>query len=295
MKDAMCMTRPKRSVGVSTSTRELAPWFHNLHLPDGTQTAPDHPLGDFPACKWTQIEPHLPKDLSGWTVLDVGCNAGFYSIELARRGAHVTGIDCDPHFLKQAAWAIREFGLEDAITLRQMQVYDLAHTREQFDLVLFLGVFYHLRYPVLGLDIVAERSRQLFLFQTLTMPGDDVLAPAEDYGLYEREVMANPGWPKLAFIEKSWAGDPSNWWAPNHAAVEALLRSTGLRHIERLGHEIYLCQANPHGRSNGASAVAAELHAAMGLSSNGQAQLSPRPAKHRRAQNVSRHFDRKRR
>src|SRR3546814_10349498 len=79
----------------------LGPWFHNLHLPDGTETAPDHPLGDFPAFKWQQVTRHLPEDLSGWTALDIGCNAGFYSFELAKRGAMVTGIDIDPAYLHQ--------------------------------------------------------------------------------------------------------------------------------------------------------------------------------------------------
>lgn len=68
----------------------LAPWFHNLHLPDGTQTAPHHPLGDFPKFKWQQISPHVPVDLHGRQVLDIGCNAGYYSLELAKRGAQVT-------------------------------------------------------------------------------------------------------------------------------------------------------------------------------------------------------------
>ncbi|MDB4988514.1 MAG: family methyltransferase, partial [Myxococcaceae bacterium] len=70
----------------------LAPWFHNLHFPDGLQTAPQHFLGDFPAYKWATLESALPADLSGWTALDVGCNAGFYTFELAKRGAKVTGI-----------------------------------------------------------------------------------------------------------------------------------------------------------------------------------------------------------
>jgi len=73
----------------------LGPWFHNLHLPDGTQTAPDHPLGDYPSYKWQLLAPALPADLDGWTALDIGCNAGFYSFELARRGAQVTAIDSD--------------------------------------------------------------------------------------------------------------------------------------------------------------------------------------------------------
>jgi tRNA (mo5U34)-methyltransferase len=74
---------------------ELAPWFHNLHLPNGRQTAPDHPLGDFPAFKWRQIAHHVPADLSGKRALDIGCNAGFYSFELAGRGAQVLAIDVE--------------------------------------------------------------------------------------------------------------------------------------------------------------------------------------------------------
>ena len=74
---------PRR--GLAAAAAGLSPWFHNLHLPDGSETAPAHPLGDFPACMWDQIKAHLPDDLTGWQVLDVGCNAGFYSIELAHR------------------------------------------------------------------------------------------------------------------------------------------------------------------------------------------------------------------
>src|SRR3954470_18550267 len=84
-----------------TEIAALGPWFHNLHLPDGSQTAPLHPLGDFPRFKWNELAPLLPSDLEGWTVLDIGCNAGFYSFELARRGAQVTAIDVEPLFLRQ--------------------------------------------------------------------------------------------------------------------------------------------------------------------------------------------------
>src|SRR3569833_2501857 len=81
--------------------RELQPWFHNLHLPNGQQTAPDNYIGDFPKFKWNDIKRHIPKDLEGLTALDFGCNAGFYSFELAKRGANVLGIDLDPHYLRQ--------------------------------------------------------------------------------------------------------------------------------------------------------------------------------------------------
>jgi tRNA (mo5U34)-methyltransferase len=223
--------------------RALAPWFHNLHLPDGRQTAPDHPLGDFPAFKWQQIAAALPDDMSGMRALDIGCNAGFYSIALAQRGAEVLGIDADPHYLRQAEWARRRFGLDRAqLSLAQMQVYDLARLPESFDVVLFLGVLYHLRYPLLALDVVAEKAEGILILQTLTMPGEEVIVPPDDLRLGERERMLNPGWPKMAFIERRLEDDPTNWWAPNRACAEAMLRSAGLEPLASPGHEIVVAR-----------------------------------------------------
>ena len=256
---------------------QLGPWFHNLHLPDGRQTAREHPLGDFPAFKWAQVAPCLPADLSGWTALDVGCNAGFYSFELARRGATVTAVDLDPHYLRQASWAARELDLERRIRFQHRQVYALADDDERYDLVLFMGVFYHLRYPLLGLDLIARKVRRLLVFQSLTT-ADDRLAPAatgdeglegtvpKDMGLEDRSRLDQPGWPRLAFIEEGLCGDPTNWWVPNHAGVLAMLRSAGLRVIGSPGHEIHICtpaQGGPTAEPADlriAAAAAADLH-----------------------------------
>lgn len=243
MNATVLMSHPSRNTaGLTAGADELAPWFHNLHLPDGTQTAPQHPLGDFPNFKWRDIAPHLPADLTGWTALDIGCNAGFYAIELARRGAHVVALDKEEHFLRQVRWARERFPFGDRIEVRAGQIYDLAQWEESFDLVFFMGVFYHLRYPLLGLDLVARRVKRLMVFQTLTHPGQDVSAVPDDLPFTERAAMLAPGWPKMGFIEKQLAGDGTNWWAPNHACIEAMLRTTGLNVVARPGHEIYLCQ-----------------------------------------------------
>jgi tRNA (mo5U34)-methyltransferase len=250
---------------LETEIAELGPWFHNLHLPDGTETAPGHFLGDFPRYKWEVLATQLPDHLEGWSALDIGCNAGYYSFELARRGARVVGIDVDPHYLRQAQWAARELGLERAIEFRRMQVYDLAGEDESFDLVLFMGVFYHLRYPLLGLDIVARRTRRLLVFQTLTMPGMEVFGETWDHPIDERDVLNEPGWPRMAFIEHRFAGDPTNWWVPNHAAVEALLRSSGMNITAHLGHEIYVCApAEPDAPTRAPYDFTSELRSATG-------------------------------
>ncbi|MGE5295683.1 MAG: TIGR04290 family methyltransferase [Solirubrobacterales bacterium] len=220
----------------------LGPWFHNLHLPGGLQTAPEHPLGDFPMCKWKCMAPHLPEDLAGRSVLDIGCNAGFYSFELARRGAQVTAVDTGERYLRQAAWAADKLGLRDRIRFEQVDVYDLMSLGRTFDLVLFLGVFYHLRHPLLGLDIVSSITSTTLFFQTLTMPQHGRMKCPQNITLAEREQMLDTAWPKMAFIERSLEGDPTNWWVPNHAAVEAMLRSCGWRSIRYLGEEIYRCE-----------------------------------------------------
>jgi tRNA (mo5U34)-methyltransferase len=261
---SMTQQRPPDARDKQRQIDALAPWFHNLHLPGGVQTLPHHFLGgDFPNFKWQEIAPWLPRDLSGWRVLDVGCNAGFYSFQLAQRGASVLGIDVEPHYLAQAEWARGELGLDADVEFRCMEVYDIARSHESFDLVWFMGVFYHLRYPLLALDLLAERTRRLMMFQTLTMPGETVVEDTTDCPIGDRTRLLDPGWPKMAFIEHRLADDPTNWWAANHAAVEAMLRSSGLRVDARPGHEIYLCSPDP-GAATTRAAYASQLASATG-------------------------------
>jgi tRNA (mo5U34)-methyltransferase len=227
---------------VKDQIEALKPWFHNLHLPDNNQTNPSHFLGDFPRFKWVEISPFIPEDLTGWNVLDIGCNAGFYSFELAKRGAEVTGIDLDPHYLKQANWAANVLGLSGRVTFRQMQVYDLARENIRYDLIWFMGVFYHLRYPLLALDIISQRMNNLLVFQTLMTPDREEFVTKDDYAIHEREDMMKKGWPALSFIENKLAGDPTNWWAINHGGVTALLRSCGMDIVHRPLDETYICK-----------------------------------------------------
>jgi tRNA (mo5U34)-methyltransferase len=220
----------------------LAPWFHNLHLPSGHETAPDHPLGDFPAFKWNQIEPYVADDLTGMRVLDIGCNAGYYAFQLAARGAHVLAIDSDEHYLEQARWAAEQLDPEHLVDFRPMQVYELATISEQFDLILFLGVLYHLRYPQLALDLISERCGGRLIFQTMTMPGSEPIETPRDIGIHDRMRLTAPGWPRAGFIEHALAGDATNWWVPDDACARAMLRAAGFSVLAFPGPEMYVCE-----------------------------------------------------
>jgi tRNA (mo5U34)-methyltransferase len=220
---------------------DLGKWFHNIDL-NGVQTAPDHFLGDFPNIKWSSLREAIPADLTGKSVLDIGCNGGFYSMEMKRRGAsRVLGIDADADYLAQARFAAEVYDLN--IEFQEMSVYDVASLKERFDLVLFMGVLYHLRHPLLALDLLSEHVvKDCLVFQTLTRGSSNVPTLKDDYPFSETDVFANPDFPVLYFVEKSYSDDPTNWWIPNRACAEAMLRSAGFAVECRPDHDIFLCR-----------------------------------------------------
>lgn len=234
--------------GIRERVADLAPWFQNLDL-NGIMTAPGHFLGDYPQIKWERFAHALPERLDGQSVLDIGCNAGFYAMEMKRRGAaRVVGIDTDERYLAQARLASEVTGLE--LELRQLSVYEVGQLNERFDLVLFMGVFYHLRHPLLALDLIREHvCKELLVFQSMLRGRGDDFDPLDDYNFWDRAVFEERNFPAMYFVERSYAGDPTNWWIPNGSCVQALLRSAGFAILSRPEHEVFICRVN-----NGAGA-----------------------------------------
>jgi tRNA (mo5U34)-methyltransferase len=229
----------------------LGPWFQNFRI-HGVETAPEHFLGDYPSFKFARFADAIPADLTGKSVLDIGCNAGFYSFEMKRRGAsRVVGIDSDDRYLDQARFAAAELGYDD-IEFRNLSVYDVAALGRRFDLVIFMGVLYHLRHPLLALDLIREHvAGDLMLFQTMQQGTDDVLVVPEDHPFHlpgttrPPGYFDNPAYPKMHFIERKFAGDWTNWWAPNAACTQAMLRAAGFSIEAQPEPEVYLCRTAP--------------------------------------------------
>ena len=219
----------------------LGPWFHNIDL-GGVTTAPDHFLGDYPAVKWRRFAHAIPAELKDKTVLDIGCNAGFYSIQMKLRGAsRVLAIDVDPDYLRQARFAAHTLGIE--IEFAEISVYDVGSLGEQFDIVLFLGLIYHLRHPLLALDLIREHVvRDLFVCQSMQRgdPGEEPLD--EDYPFSERAIFDRPSFPRLSFVERRYAGDDTNWWVPNRSCTAAMLRSAGFLIEANPEEEVFVCR-----------------------------------------------------
>jgi tRNA (mo5U34)-methyltransferase len=219
----------------------LGTWFHNIDI-HGVKTAPNHFLGDYPAVKWRRFADALPADLTGKTVLDIGCNGGFYAIEMKRRGAdRVLGLDSDREYLAQARFAAEALGM--AIEFRELSVYDVGLLGEKFDVVLFMGVLYHLRHPLLALDLIHEHvAKDLLVFQSMQRGAARVQKVEENYEFWEERIFDRATWPKLHFVEQRYADDPTNWWIPNRACVEAMLRSAGFAIARHPEPEVYLCR-----------------------------------------------------
>jgi tRNA (mo5U34)-methyltransferase len=206
------------STEIAARIRELGAWFHNIDLA-GVQTAPNHFLGDYPRIKWQRFAHVIPTDLSGKTVLDVGCNGGFYSIEMKKRGAsRVVGIDTDDAYLDQARFAARVNGVE--LELRNMSVYDVERLGETFDLVIFMGVLYQLRHPLLALHLLRKHvTGDLLLFQSMLRGSAEVRRPCDDEAL-----------------------DETATWVPDRVCAEVMLRSAGFEVLEHPEEQVYLCR-----------------------------------------------------
>jgi tRNA (mo5U34)-methyltransferase len=243
------------TIALKERVAALAPWFHNIDLGGGVETAPEHFLGNYPADKFARFADAVPADLTGKTVLDIGCNAGFYSVEMKRRGAvRVVGIDSDDRYLAQGRLAAEALGFGGSVEFRNLSVYDVGALGERFDFVVFMGVLYHLRHPLLALDLIREHvvaEGGLMLFQTMQQGSDEIADVAEDHPFFmpgtwvKPAYFDGPGYPRMHFIEKRYAGDWTNWWAPNRACSAAMLRASGFTIEANLDGEVFLCRVAP--------------------------------------------------
>ncbi|HEY2480215.1 MAG TPA: methyltransferase domain-containing protein [Solirubrobacterales bacterium] len=179
----------------------------------------------------------LPERLDGLRVLDIGARDGFFSFECERRGAEVVAIDSMPP--EQTGFPIAKELVGSRVEMLQRNVYELSPEEfGTFDLVLFLGVLYHLRDPMLALDRIWSVSRDRLIVETQII--DDALLVAP--GQFKRLVDLNPELEKIPLMQfypgYALNDDPTNVWAPNQAALAAMLEEVGfaVQDQDRLGH-----------------------------------------------------------
>jgi len=189
-------------------------WFHSIDLGDGVRTPG---LDDTPE-KLDRIR--FPPDLSGRSVLDIGAWDGFFSFEAERRGAQRV-VAVDSYCWDGDGWANRSGfdlvhrHLKSKVEARRLEVLEVAAAELGcFDVVLFLGVLYHLKHPLLALEKIADVTKDLLILETKV----DLLSTSAPAMAFYRDAELNR--------------DPTNWWAPNLAGLEQMLKDVGFKRVE---------------------------------------------------------------
>lgn len=215
-------------------------WFHSIDLGHGIVT----PGVDRSSRRLKSL--HLPSSLSGLSVLDIGTFDGFYAFEAERRGAdRVVATDTavwrNPAIGK-AGFDLAHGALGSRVDDLEIDVLELSPSSVgTFDLVLFLGVLYHLRDPLLALERVASVTGRQLIMETHV----DLLGGRR---------------PAAAFYPKAeLQDDESNWWGPNLRAGMGMLEAVGFSRVEVVfvsGYPTRVARAVKH-RLKGRSAIAA--------------------------------------
>jgi tRNA (mo5U34)-methyltransferase len=195
-------------------------WYHRIEVAPGLIT---------PGVNNSQLvlrSLNLPADLSGLRVLDIGTRDGFFAFECERRGAEVTAIDYMPP--EETGFPVACELLGSRVEFVQENVYELSQERYgEFDLVLFLGVLYHLRDPMLALDSIRNVARGRLIVETQVI--DDALLTSP--GEFKRLVDLNSELTALPLMQfypgDALNGDATCVWAPNEACLKAMLEETG--------------------------------------------------------------------
>lgn len=201
---------------------QIPVWRHNITVAKGVVTPGTE------NCNAELQQFAFPGSFSGRRVLDIGCSDGFYSFEVERRGAtEVVSVDDESSLLAGGVNGFRVAAelLGSEARYRSLDVHmadpaDIGH----FDDILFLNVLYHLKNPVLAMErlrAVARPGARLFL-KTIVWQDVRFWFRGRPLGFDTSRR------PKFWFFPGTeLGGDPTNWWSPNRAGIEALLLATG--------------------------------------------------------------------
>ena len=196
-------------------------WWHKIEVAPGVFT-PGH------KDTITELKERisLPEDLTGKTVLDIGAAEGFYSFECERRGATVTAVDRVDG--EESGFSIVKRIINAKAEHKRCSVYNLSVEEiGQFDLVLCLGVIYHLRYPLLALDVLHSICKSDMILETQI---------CDKYYLNTKGDICNLGdlGPELTktpmaqfYPGRELNNDITNWWAPNLVGLLSMLETSG--------------------------------------------------------------------
>lgn len=185
-------------------------WWHSVDLGNGRVTPGAHKIEEL---RDNYAKFLLPADLTGKRVLDIGCWDGFYTFEAERHGAQVSSVDC----WRPEKFFVAKEALKSSAEFHELSVYDVTKERlGTFDIVFFLGVLYHLKHPLLGLEQVCEVTRDFAIIET-----------------HQIDNLFDTKHPVMEFYEvDELGGQYDNWWGPNTECLVQMARAAGFVRVE---------------------------------------------------------------
>jgi tRNA (mo5U34)-methyltransferase len=204
-------------------------WYHRVYLGNGIYTMPPTMADRV----WALIKPTFPENLKNASILDIGSNAGYFSILAKLRGAgRILGIEFFTMFLQQAEY-IRKIWQMD-IEYRLMDAHDIVQINEEFDLVMFAGILYHLKNPLMVLEEIGRRCRDAVVVESEIIPEDPRNLLMARLGPLGNIKLTPTTKGFMKFYERDELnGDGSNWWAPDTECLLGMLRVAGFKYFSR--------------------------------------------------------------
>lgn len=216
----------KQQISDLVNSRE---WFHAFEISPGI-TTPGRIKVD---AKFALDYYGIPEDLTGKLALDIGAWDGPYSFELERRGATVIALDIqDP---ERTGFSLAKEIKKSSVEYRRCSVYDLpVEFDEKFDIVLFLGVYYHLKHPLLAFERIWQtlNTQGMIYFEGAIL---DFAYNIDSFWAKNRELLAHlSSIPVAYFTSEKFALDASNWYVPTAVCLQEWLKATGFQDINIL-------------------------------------------------------------
>ncbi|MBP7686978.1 MAG: DUF1698 domain-containing protein [Thermoflexales bacterium] len=199
-------------------------WYHRIYLGNGLYTLPETAYHEL---VWQRFCPAFPANLRGARVLDIGSNAGFFSLQAKLLGAgRVLGIELIDMYLQQADTIKHWWGLDD-IENRAGEAQGIDRLDERFELVVCAGILYHLKNPLHVLEQIGRVCTDAVLIETECIPADprNVVVRQGPRGQAQL-TPTTKGIMKLIEADEL-DGDGSNWWVPDAECVMGMLRIAG--------------------------------------------------------------------
>lgn len=203
-------------------------WYQRIYLGNGVYTLPNKA---FHEGVWSKLLTAYPANLNGASVLDIGCNAGYFSIQHKLLGAgRVVGIESIEDYQKQAELCRQVWDMD--IEYLPMDAHEAGNLNEQFDIVVFTGILYHLKNPLQVLEIVGSVCQDAILIETEVMIENGRNQVYVRQGPWEKLAVTKCSSGFMKFIESDELnGDGSNWWIPDTACLLAMLRTAGFKYF----------------------------------------------------------------